>query len=96
MSTKRQRRPLDPSARHPVSEIAMKALQCLEVDGMLVDPHHLHELTAPCRAQQLDTRLVHEREPIVRPCITFGRAAPELEATWRSLDGHFPAIRSRR
>src|ERR1700682_184446 len=91
MPGERQRRTLDPPSQQPVTEIAVKTPQPIEVDRALINPHPLDELPLVPRAQREKRGLIHEREPIVQPRITVGRAASKGCACRTYLDWHWSA-----
>ena len=72
MPGERQRRPLDPTTKQPIPEIAVKTPQCIEVNGVLINPHTLHELLPAGGTHREKCGLIHERKPIVRPRIIIG------------------------
>ena len=75
MPAERQRRTLDAPSQQPVTEIVVKTPQPIEVDGVLIKPHDLHDFVLAGGAMPGKEALVHQREPIVRPRITIGCAA---------------------
>ena len=75
MPGERQRRTLDAPSQQPATEIVVKTPQPIEVDRVLINPHDLHDFLLASGAMPSKEGLVQEREPIVRPRITVGRAA---------------------
>ena len=75
--TGEQRRTLDVPAQQPVAESAVKVPHPIEVDRVLINPHDLDNYLPADGAMLRQHGVVHDREPIVRPCITFGWAIPE-------------------
>ena len=70
-----QRRTLDAPSQQPVTEIAVNTPQPVEVEGVLIKPHDLHDFVLAGGALPRKEALVHQRQPIVRPRITVGCAA---------------------
>ena len=71
----RQRRTLDAPSQQPVTEIAVNTPEAIEVEGVLIQPHDLHDFVLAGGALPGKEALVHQRQPIVRPRITIGCAA---------------------
>jgi hypothetical protein len=86
MPTERQRRTLDAPCQQPVTEIVVETPQPVEVDSMLVNPHALREFPLAGGAVPRKEALVQQREPIVRPRITVGRAAANGCTRWTYPD----------
>ena len=75
MSRKGQRRTLDEPSQQPETEIVVKTPEPIEVDGVLIKPHDLHDfLQAGCALPRKEA-LVYERESIVRPRSIVGCVA---------------------
>jgi hypothetical protein len=75
VSAERQRRTLDTPSQPPATEIAKNTPEAIEVEGMLIKPHDLHDFVLPRGPLPGKEALVHQRQPIVRPRITIGRGA---------------------
>ena len=67
---KRQRRTLDAPPQQAMTEIVLKTPQPIEVEGVLINPHDLHDFLLAGGAMPRKEGLVHQREQIVRLRIT--------------------------
>jgi hypothetical protein len=74
MPGERQRRTLDAPAQQSAAEIVVKTPQAIKVDGVLINPHGLHDFLLAGGAMARKESLVQECELIVRPRLTVGRA----------------------
>ena len=83
MPAERQRRTLDAPPQQPITEIVVKTPQPIEVDSVLINPHALHDFVLASGSMPRKEGLVQQREPIIRPRITVGRAAAK-ECTCRT------------
>ena len=70
-----QRRTLDAPSQESVPEKTVNTLEAVEVQGMLVKPHDLHDFVLAGGALPGEEALVRQRQPIVRPRITVGCGA---------------------
>src|ERR1700722_16946308 len=75
MSRKGQRRTLDEPSQQPETEIVVKTPEPIEVDGVLIKPHDLHDFVLAGGPLPREEALVHQCEPVVRRRITIGRSA---------------------
>ena len=70
-----QRRTLDAPSQESVPEKTVNTLEAVEVEGMLVKPHDLHDFVLAGGALPGKEALVRQRQPIVWPRITIGCGA---------------------
>ena len=70
-----QRRTLDAPSQEPVTEKTVNTPEAVEIEGVLVKPHDLHDFVLPCGPLPGKEALVRQRQPIVRPRITIRRGA---------------------
>ena len=70
MPGERQWRPLDPPSQQPLTEVAMKPPQRVEIDGMLVNPYNLNRDSFARRVLPRKKGVVEQCESIVRPRFT--------------------------